>query len=142
MNPDIPRSDHEYLRLQAIHLDGRREAVMVGISYGDPVYFSLRFDVSGQSFSYEAPDAFAALRQARQWYEPQGWRVLCQGARRDAYAFGTLLQTHLGEQLHVLKPGQPASDQDTVFIFDDADADQVGTLAEQQAFFERLRAAS
>ena len=135
----VPRSDHEYLQLEAVHLDGRRQNIMIGVSYGAPVYFSLRFLDDEVDFSIEASDAFAALNAARAKFEPQGWRFLCNGARRDCYAFGAQLATDLGEQVFQLVPGKSAAKGDLVGIFQPADESSVGSLVEQQAFFERWK---
>ncbi len=130
------RSDHEYLPLEAVNVDGRRQNIMIGVSYGDPVYFSLRFLGDEVDFSIEAPDAFAALNAARAKFEPQGWRFLCNGARRDCFAFGAQIRADLGEQVFQLKPGKPAARDDLLNIFMPAEAGMVGTLAEQRAFFD------
>ena len=136
MPETIPRSDHEYLRVKAVNTNGRRQLVMLGISYGDPVYFSLQFQDDDESFSCEAPDAFTAFNTARKQYEPKGWRFLCNGARRDCYAFGSQLAADLGENVYQLVKGRPASNEDLVGIFWDADESAIGTVNEQRACYE------
>lgn len=138
-NTEVPRSDHEYLQLEAVNSDGRRQGIMIGVSYGDPVYFSLRFVEDEIDFSTEARDAFGALNAARAKFEPQGWRFLCNGARRDCHAFGAQLAADLGEQVFQLVPGRPAAKGDLVGIFEPADESSVGSLVEQQAHFERWK---
>ena len=112
---------------------------MIGVSYGEPVHFSLRFLDDDVSFSIDAPDAFSALNAAREKFEPEGWRFLCNGARRDCYAFGAQLAADLGEEVFQLKPGKPAARDDLVGIFLPADESVAATLDEQRTFFERWR---
>ncbi|MCF8198676.1 MAG: hypothetical protein K9J42_07915 [Sulfuritalea sp.] len=132
-----PRSDHEYIRLSALHRDGRCVPIMIGVSYGDPVYFSVKFLETEEQFSCEAPDAFSALCAAREKYEPLGWRFLCNGSRRDCYAFDAQLKADLGEQVYQLRMGKAATKDELVGLFEPADEAAVGTLEEQSAYFER-----
>jgi hypothetical protein len=110
---------------------------MIGVSYGEPVYFSVKFPETDDQFSCEAPDAFSAFCSARATFEPLGWLFLCNGARRDCYAFGTQLRADLGEQVYQLRQGEPATKEGLVGIFEPADEASVGTLEEQRAYFER-----
>lgn len=132
-----PRSDHEYIRLNALGRDGQRVPIIIGVSYGDPVYFSVKFLETEEQFSCEMPDAFSALCTARSKFEPLGWRILCNGARRDCYAFGAQLKADLGEQVYQLRQGQAATKDELVGIFEPADEAVIGTLNEQRTYFER-----
>jgi hypothetical protein len=90
----------------------------------------------GKVFHAQAADCFAALTSIREQLEPIGIRLLCCGSRRDVWAPG--MQRDMGQGLVAYVCSSPRSGgrPATVGIFDLADRNQVGTVAEQRAHFE------
>ncbi|MEM7225435.1 MAG: hypothetical protein AAF495_20835 [Pseudomonadota bacterium] len=87
--------------------------------------------------SFEANDVFECLIKLRRLIEPMGWRVLCNGARKDAYPSGMARDMGGGFGLYVLVLGRHALTKHLISTFDPCAAHQVGTIEEQKAFFRR-----
>jgi len=86
-------------------------------------------------------DAIDALRLLRRKVERLGWRVLCNGARRDAWASGMARDMSNGFRLYInLEHGKPA--RDVADTFDEAPSELIGTCEEQRAHYERWLAES
>jgi hypothetical protein len=77
---------------------------------------------------------FDALRNLRTELDAVGCRPLCAGARTNARVSGMLAQMTNGETVYLLKTGRVPSRQ--AWIFDPADAADVGSVGEQDAFWE------
>ena len=86
-----------------------------------------------------ADDLFEALRMLRRLIEPPGWRILCNGARIDSWAFGLSRDWGGGEKLSILfPPGRPHHSGNALLnIFEPAEFSKVGTVNEQEEYFER-----
>jgi hypothetical protein len=82
-----------------------------------------------------APNMFRALRRLRRQLEPDGLMVSLQGARRDTWPSGMLLDMAGGMQAYIIRPGQRTREEDVVGILDDAPPDQIATVDEQDSFF-------
>lgn len=91
---------------------------------------------------YTSGDLFWCLADFRREFEPQGWRVLCNGARRTAWPSGMCGSMGAGTCLYLLRPGQLSTD-DLVDTFDEAPFETIATFEEQQAwvrgFFQTYR---
>jgi hypothetical protein len=88
--------------------------------------------------SITAADLFEGLQQFRTNFEPLGWRVLCNGARIDAWAFNMSRDCIGGEKLAVLlKPGRPNKASHELDLWGAAGLEQVGTVVEQEMFFRK-----
>jgi hypothetical protein len=81
-------------------------------------------------------DFFDALAAVRRQLEPHGWYIAVQGARRDTFPSGMLRDTG-ARRVYVLEPGRPWRREHMVRTFDDADPADLGTVAEQEEFYER-----
>lgn len=75
--------------------------------------------------SFNDSNLFAALSAFRRVLEQQGYLVLCNGARRDAYPSRMALQMGGGLKVYLLKAGEPARREDLVDIWGSASLDQV-----------------
>jgi hypothetical protein len=98
------------------------------LDYVDPQQGPLH--LSGQDF-------FSCLRDLRLVLERQGIKVLCNGARIDAWVSGLASQMSAGGAVYLVKVGQPASPNDVVPLFGPTPAEFVGTVAEQRAYQEQ-----
>ena len=95
-------------------------------------------DEAGQQVAkVRADDAYDCLTAVRKLLEAEGLIPMCQGARPSVHPSGMSAQMSSGMSAYELKPGRQASMDDLVNVFDPAEADQVGTLAEQEAFFSQ-----
>ena len=86
--------------------------------------------------TYIGKDAIDALRLLRRKIEPEGWRVLCNGARRNGWASGMARDMSNGFRMYSLRTGKRASINDVVDTFGTAPADEVATCDEQRAWYE------
>ncbi|MFF0728394.1 hypothetical protein [Streptomyces sp. NPDC004134] len=82
------------------------------------------------------PDLFEALRQARGHLEPKGIRLCCNGARIDTWP-----SRQAREQgawvVYTHRLWLPPTVRDLVPVFGLADAEKIGTVAEQEEFHAR-----
>ncbi|MDH6133295.1 hypothetical protein P3T37_002690 [Kitasatospora sp. MAA4] len=81
-------------------------------------------------------DAFGALVEVRLQLEPLGWLLALAGARRDVWPSG-MLRGAGGEEGYLLLPHAVGGNQPLVPIFDDAPAELVVSVAEQQAAYNQ-----
>jgi hypothetical protein len=79
-------------------------------------------------------DLSAALAGVRAVVEPQGARVLCNGARRDATVSGMLSQSTGASRVYLLDGVPRGQHPNTAGIFDPAAPELVGTLSEQDDY--------
>jgi hypothetical protein len=91
----------------------------------------------GEERHFDASDYYECLRAFRQVIEPEGFRVLCQGARPNVRPSGMSAQAGaLLSYVHIL--GQPALTKDLVRTFDPVeDIALVSTVAEQDEWMAR-----
>ena len=82
-------------------------------------------------------DLFECLRELRRRLDPKDIRILCNGARVDAYPSRMCREMGRGRKLYILTLGKPPDSSDLICIFDHAQADRIGTVAEQRGFYER-----
>ena len=82
-------------------------------------------------------DLFWCLADLRKEIEPLGWRVLCNGARKDARPSGMCGSMGAGARLYVLK-GERVTGKDLVRTFDEAPPHLVSTFDEQRQITCRL----
>ncbi len=89
------------------------------------------------SKKYPARDLFDALKKLRLDLEKDGARLLCNGSRTNCYPSAMSRAMTGGRQLYVLEKGRAATDKNCVDIFGEASAETVGTVADQEAFFQK-----
>ncbi len=104
---------------------------------GDVARLAIAWPVGREERHFDAPDLFECLRAFRRVVEPEGFRVLCQGARPNVWPSGMSRDAGAWKSyVHTL--GQPALTKDLVGTFDPVDdIASVGTVAEQDEFMRR-----
>jgi len=97
----------------------------------------IAWPVGGEERHFDADDLYQCLRAFRRVIEPEGFRVLCQGARPNVHPSGMSSQAGAWKSYaHTL--GQPAFTKDLVGTFDPVeDIAAVGTVEEQDEFMRR-----
>src|SRR5262249_39583336 len=93
--------------------------------------------VGSEKRHFDAPDLYECLRAFRRLVEPDGYRVLCQGARPNVRPSGMSRQGGAWKSwVHTLD--QPGSMDDLVGTFDPVeDIASVCTVEEQDEFMRR-----
>lgn len=81
---------------------------------------------------------FDALIVLRKQLESAGLRLLCAGARRDAYPSGMARSMGGARKAYIFGLGKPATE--LVDIFAEAQPEQVGTVDEQQRYRQQWMA--
>jgi len=95
--------------------------------------------VGSEERHFDAFDFFECLRAFRRVIEPEGFRVLCQGARPNVWPSGMSSQAGAWKS-YALTLGQPGLRKDLVGTFDPVeDIESVGTVEEQDEFIRRHR---
>lgn len=102
-----------------------------------PRDFQVALDRPTGTVHGRGPDLFDALVDVRRQLEVDGWLLALQGARRDTFPSGMTREMAGGARVYVLRVGEQA--RDTVGTFDDAPAELLGTVEEQQRHFDTVR---
>lgn len=90
----------------------------------------------GPVYESHGPNLWECLKSIRNTCEPLGVRICCNGARKDCYPSAMALQMGGGHKVIVREMGRPVTSLDSVVkLFDPADLSQVGTVAEQEAYY-------
>lgn len=124
----------ESLSILALSETGSSERIVVSPSGGSP----WNLVVSGlgmQRRVFEGSDLFDALMILRKHLERSGFRLLCAGARRDTYPSGMARSMGGGRKAYVFELSKPATE--LVDIFAEARPEQVGSVDEQQLFWQQ-----
>jgi hypothetical protein len=104
----------------------------------EPSPYVLEFDdLQLGSARVVAEDFFNCLKQLRLRFEPTGIKVLCNGARVNAVCSGMASQMGGCRKVYLVEIGRPSHTRNLVPIFDEAPADTIGTVSEQDEFRER-----
>jgi hypothetical protein len=91
---------------------------------------------AGASWRAEGPNAWDALRALRGHVEPLGYRLCCAGARVNAYVSGMSISMSGGGLVYPLRRWRRPRTNDLVEIFSYAPLSKVGTVAEQDRFYD------
>lgn len=86
--------------------------------------------------NFSGVDLFEILIQLRLRLEEDGYVLLCNAARKDAYPSRMAREMGGGRRLYVLKHGVHARRADLVDALEPASWDQVATVSEQRDFYE------
>ncbi len=113
---------------------GERELCKIEFTQGVPVTLSTRSARFGELL-FTDDNLFAAMSAYRLRLEQDGYFLLCNGARRDAYPSQMALQMG-GRKIYLLPTGRQTSREDLVDIFGAATIEQVCTVAEQRDSYE------
>jgi len=97
----------------------------------------IAWPLGSEERNFDALDFYECLRAFRRVIEPEGFRVLCQGARPNVHPSGISSQAGAWTS-YVLTLGQPALTEDLVGTFDPVeDIASVSTVEEQDEFIGR-----
>lgn len=105
------------------------------LSYNVSAPYAIHLDhdlVRGQEFSGD--DLFECLIALRRELEKAGVRILCNGARVDAYPSGMSRSMGGARKVYITELGKPGTE--LVEIFDQADLAKVGSVEEQRTFHQ------
>ncbi|WP_395780906.1 hypothetical protein [Aquidulcibacter sp.] len=119
----------EAFKILALSANGSTEQLIISPSVSSP----WNLVVSGlgmQGRIIEGNDLFDALINLRKELEGKGVRLLCAGARRDAFPSGMARSMGGARKAYIFELGKSATE--LVDIFADAVPDQVCTVDEQQ----------
>ena len=83
---------------------------------------------------YVEGDLFWCLIAFRREIEPLGWRVLCNGARRNTWPSGMLGDMSAGTKTFLLVEPRRRGLPEIVEVFDEAPESEVVTVQEQEAY--------
>jgi hypothetical protein len=98
--------------------------------------YKLRLESPGGDFwTSDGSNAWDALQALRTQVEPLGYRLCCNGSRVDAYASGMAISMAGGGLVYILRSWRRPRTKDLVEIFTYAPPGKVGTIAEQEQFF-------
>ena len=89
----------------------------------------------GDTWTARGPIVWEAMKTLRLEGEARGLRLCCNGARIDAYPSRMGISMGGGEKVNLLRKGHSARRRDLVEIFGRAPADKIGTVAEQEQFY-------
>jgi hypothetical protein len=122
--------------------NGRREVCRYRGGYiAHPEFTRVALDVDSPTFgqrTFENGDLFWALIDFRKLVEPKGWRVLCNGSRRDAWPSGMLAQMLAGASVYLLSRPDAERCYERLNTFDPADPRDVASVEEQIAWRDQF----
>lgn len=122
---------NEICKCSMLQKDGSRTALSIEVPDDEP--WALR--VSGSGFAgqlFLGDDLFDAMIALRREMEQKGARLLCVGARIDTYPSGMARSMGAARKVYKTRLGHSATE--LFDIFDEADADHVGTIEQQLNF--------
>jgi len=93
-------------------------------------------DPHGRAWEARGGDVFDALMNLRCELEPAGIQVCCNGARRNAWSSGMQRDMGVGETTYLLTLGEHGVRPPSVKTLEPAPLEDVGSVAEQRAFYE------
>jgi hypothetical protein len=128
-------AQHLQAKLEMSSSSGEKELCLLEYSFGVPVEMTASCKLFG-TLTVTAGDLFDALSLIRLEAEKYGYFILCNGARKDAYPSGMSRNMGRGRKLYLFRNGIPARREDLVDIFEPAEFEQVGTVAEQHVAYE------
>ena len=123
------------IHVEIASLSGEREPCEIEFTQGVPITMTIRSTRFGE-LSFTDNNLFAALSAYRRLLEQEGYLLLCNGARKDAYPSRMALQMGGGRKIYLLRPGKQAKREDLVDIFDAATIEQVCGVDEQRNAYE------
>lgn len=111
------------------------ESCELNYEQGTPINIQVQTQSLG-IMTFTDNDMFGALSKIRLQLETKGYLLLCNAARKDAYPSKMMREMGGGRKIYLLTLRTQARREDLVDIFGPATPDQVGTVAEQHAFYE------
>jgi len=89
----------------------------------------------GDTWAASGPIVWETVRTLRVQGEARGLRLCCNGARVDAHPSAMAISMGGGGKVYLLKKGRKVKRRDLVDIFGSAPEDKIGTVAEQDQFY-------
>ena len=126
--------NENYIITAVDSLGNRHLSTLLAKRTNDTCELTLRNDAL-EECHVSSDDFFSALLDLRKQIEETGWRLLVKGAARNVWASGMSRSMGGGIKAYQLEKGVAASLDRMVNIFEVADEAEVGTVAEQEAFF-------
>ncbi|MCD4501286.1 hypothetical protein [Chromobacterium vaccinii] len=123
------------IHVEITSLSGEREPCEIEFTQGVPVTMTIQNTRFGE-LSFTDSNLFVALSSFRRLLEQEGYLLLCNGARKDAYPSRMTLQMGGGRKVYLLRSGKQAKREDMVDIFDAATIEQVCGVDEQRVAYE------
>ncbi|MGY6024200.1 hypothetical protein [Streptomyces spinosirectus] len=124
----------ESVNLPVLGADGRSSVWVFECISGD-IFSIVTHDVAGVERRGSGSDWFDALRSLRISLYADGYQPVCAGSLVNARPSGMLSDTSQGEFVYLLEPNRVP--RKTAWIFDPASPDDIGSVAEQDEFYER-----
>jgi len=122
--------------LKVAHASGEIKEIILSISRGDPCVLEVE-EVDGHRRRAEASDLFECLVRIRSDLEGDGAKVLCNGARLDAYPSRMAREMGGGKKVYLMRMGEQARPEDLVNTFDEAPIEKIGSVVDQREYFVR-----
>ncbi|NWB32096.1 hypothetical protein [Pseudomonas gingeri] len=123
------------IHVEIASFSGEKEPCEIEFTQGVPTLITIRSTRLGVR-SFTDNNFFAALSAYRRLLEQEGYLLLCNGARKDAYPSRMALQMGGGRKIYLLHSGKQAKREDLVDIFDAATIEQVCSVDEQRTAYE------
>ena len=101
-----------------------------------PPWFIELFLAELETTKFEGDDLFDCLCLLRSKLDVLGIKILCNGARIDAYP-SPMLQSSGARKVYITTMGKQALRENLVDIFDETTAEKVGTVEEQEHYHDK-----
>ena len=125
---------HERRKLKVALASGEVRDISFSMSKEDPCF--LETDEYGpRALRANGDDLFDCLVNLRGELEKDGAKILCNGARIDAYPSGMARDMARGRKVYLLRMGERARLEDLVNTFDEAPIDKLGSVADQREYY-------
>lgn len=115
--------------IKFLYPNGEVKNIRVKFTCSQPWFIELSLDVLGTT-KFEGSDLFDCLRSLRSRLEILGIKILCNGARIDAYP-SPMLQSSGARKVYLTIIGKQALRENLVNVFDETDAAHIGTVEQQ-----------
>jgi hypothetical protein len=124
----------EHKTLKIVSASGQIREVAFCISRGDPCVVETG-EYDNRKLRAEASDLFDCLVKIRLDLELEGAKILCNGARLDAFPSPMARDMGGGRKVYLLRMGEPAQLENLVNTFDEAPIEKIASVAEQKKFY-------
>jgi len=89
------------------------------------------------TMNIEGTDLFSCLASIREQLEELSVKLLCNGARIDAYCSALSRQSSGGKKCYLVDVGRPATRKDLVDIFAPTNEARIGGVSQQREYVQR-----
>jgi hypothetical protein len=121
--------------VEIVSLSGERESCKINFIQSVPLKMEIHSERFG-TLAFVAENLFDALLKFRLRLEQDGYSLLCNAARKDAYPSRMVLEMGGGRKVYLLKAGMQARQEDLVDVFGEASVEKVCTVEEQRANYK------